>query len=165
MNEIVIRIEGLDELTRALQALAARNVQQVSTQAGAALSAQAVVSQIPKQAPQQAVPVTAPQQMPVTTPQMQAAAPQQTVPVQMAQSQIPVQQPVNAPVQVPTTAAPQQYSFDQLAVALSNLCANMNKQAEVHALLNQFGVNDLFSLPREKYGEFATAIRGIGGVI
>ncbi|MED9903544.1 MAG: hypothetical protein UFG06_05105 [Lachnospiraceae bacterium] len=157
MNEIVIKIEGLDELTRALQALAAGNVQQVSMQAGPAFSAQTAVSQMPKQAQQQAVPVTAPQ--------MQAAAPQQTVPVQMAQSQIPVQQPVNAPVQVPTTAAPQQYSFDQLAVALSNLCANMNKQAEVHALLNQFGVNDLFSLPKEKYGEFATAIRGIGGVI
>lgn len=156
MNEIVIKIEGLDELTRALQALAAGKVQQASTQTGAAFSAQTAVSQMPKQAPQQ---------VPVTTPQMQAAAPQQTVPVQMAQPQIPVQQPVNAPVQVPTTAAPQQYSFDQLAVTLSNLCANMNKQAEVHALLNQFGVNDLFSLPREKYGEFATAIRGIGGVI
>ena len=142
MNEIVIKIEGLDELIKSLQALAAGKEQHVAVQTPA---------------PQQAVPVQVSQPVPVTVPQMQQGMPQQVQP------QIPVRQSVNT--QVPTTAAPQQYSFDQLAVALSNLCANMGKQQEVHNLLNQFGVNDLFSLPKERYGDFATAMRGIGGVI
>ncbi|MGN0402611.1 MAG: hypothetical protein ACI4HQ_10215 [Acetatifactor sp.] len=157
MNEIVIRIEGLEELTKAVQALAA------GSGAGAAATAPVItateqVQPVPQQAPvsqipTQQVPV---QQTPVQQPPIQQWNAAGTVPT------APTAQPVT---QVPTTAAPQQYSFDQLAVALSNLCVNMNKQTEVHNLLNQFGVNALFDLPKERYGEFATAMRGIGGVI
>lgn len=152
MNEIVIRIEGLEELTKAVQMLASthsgQEMQVPTTAAPQPIQEQQQMQTIPVNTmPQQPVP-----QMPVTQP-----VPVQTQPVSAA--------PDPVPVQVPTTAAPQQYSFDQLAVALSNLCANMGKQQEVHALLNQFGVNALFDLPKEIYGEFATAMRGIGGVI
>lgn len=155
MNEIVIRIEGLEELTKAVQALAAAS----GVQEPAPVPAATVPEQTPAPLPQ--VPPLSPGGI---VPQ---PVPQQTVPVQ-SHVTVPAQyvQPGNpVPTQVPTTAAPQQYSFDQLAVALSNLCANMGKQNEVHNLLNQFGVNALFDLPKEKYGEFAVAMRGIGGVI
>lgn len=157
MNEIVIKIEGLEELTKAVQALASAHCGVLEVKAPT-VAAQLLQATQPTQnlpvsmVPQQAVP-----QMPVSQPV--PATPVAAIPGAPSPAPAPV------PVQVPTTAAPQQYSFDQLAVALSNLCANMNKQTEVHALLNQFGVNALFDLPKERYGEFATAMRGIGGVI
>lgn len=152
MNEIVIKIEGLEDLTKAVQALTS-----VRSGQGVQVKGPSVTS-LPVQ-PVQTPPVNTVQQpvaqMPVAQPVQVQVPP--TVPVTQA--------PGSVPIQVPTTAAPQQYSFDQLAVALSNLCANAGKQPEVHALLNQFGVTALFDLPKERYGEFATALRGIGGVI
>lgn len=152
MNEIVIKIEGLEDLTKAVQALTS-----VRSGQGVQVKVPSVTS-LPVQ-PVQTLPVNTVQQpvaqMPVAQPVQVQVPP--TVPVTQA--------PGSVPIQVPTTAAPQQYSFDQLAVALSNLCANAGKQPEVHALLNQFGVTALFDLPKERYGEFATALRGIGGVI
>lgn len=148
MNEIVIRIEGLEELTKAVQMLAASHSGQEMQAPAAALQ--------PIQAP-----TAAPQPIQAQIPVVQSVPVQAPVP-----SAVPATQaPAFAPVQVPTTALPQQYSFDQLAVAMSNLCANANEQPKVHALLNQFGVSALFDLPKERYGEFATALRGIGGVI
>lgn len=152
MNEIVIKIEGLEDLTKAVQALAS-----VRSEQGVQVKAPSVTS-MPVQ-PVQTPPVNTVQQ---PVPQMPVAQPVQ---VQVPPTVPVTQAPGSVPIQVPTTAAPQQYSFDQLAVALSNLCANAGKQPEVHALLNQFGVTALFDLPKERYGEFATALRGIGGVI
>lgn len=63
---------------------------------------------------------------------------------------------------VPTTAAAQQYTFDQLAVATANL-ASAGK--DVFTVLGRFGVNMLMDLPPEKYGEYAAALREAGGVI
>lgn len=152
MNEIVIKIEGLEDLTKAVQALTS-----VRSEQGVQVKVPSVTS-MPVQ-PVQTPPVNTVQQ---PVPQMPVAQPVQV----QVPPMVPVTQaPGSVPIQVPTTAAPQQYSFDQLAVALSNLCANAGKQPEVHALLNQFGVTALFDLPKERYGEFATALRGIGGVI
>lgn len=152
MNEIVIKIEGLEDLTKAVQALTS-----VRSGQGVQVKVPSVTS-MPVQ-PVQTPPVNTVQQ---PVPQMPVAQPVQ---VQVPPTVPVTQAPGSVPMQVPTTAAPQQYSFDQLAVALSNLCANAGKQPEVHALLNQFGVTALFDLPKERYGEFATALRGIGGVI
>ena len=156
MNEIVIRIEGLEELTKAVQALAAGSGADAAATAPV-IAATEQVQPVPQQAQVSPIPT---QQVPVQQTSIQQNI-QQWNPA-AAVPTAPAAQPVT---QVPTTAAPQQYSFDQLAVALSNLCVNMNKQTEVHNLLNQFGVNALFDLPKERYGEFATAMRGIGGVI
>ncbi|MGN0384576.1 MAG: hypothetical protein ACI4EX_01700 [Lachnospiraceae bacterium] len=159
MNLIAIRIEGLEELTKAVQALASAHCGVLEGKAPTVATQPLQATQTTQNLPVSMVPQQAVPQMPVSQP-----VPVQVTPV-AAIPGAPSPAPAPVPVQVPTTAAPQQYSFDQLAVALSNLCANMNKQTEVHALLNQFGVNALFDLPKERYGEFATALRGIGGVI
>lgn len=86
-----------------------------------------------------------------------ATAPASTVPVQQPQQ---ATQPQQTPV--PTTAAPQQYTFDQLAVATASLAA-MGKN--VFEILGKFGVNMLMDLPQEKFGEYAAALREAGAVI
>lgn len=127
-----------------------------------------IPGQIPLQ-PGTPTPVPAPTQQPVVPMQPLAAPPQQPAPIPVAPTQQPVTAPAPVPTahpqQIPTTAAPEQYSFDKLAVALSNVCALPDGQPKVHALLQQFGVNALFDLPKDRYGDFATALRGIGGVI
>lgn len=84
-----------------------------------------------------------------------------TVPV----SDIPVSAPVQAPApaaSVPTSAAT--YSLDDLARAGMSLM-DSGRQAELQQLLVQFGVNSLPELPKEQYGAFATALRGLGAQI
>lgn len=179
MNEITIKIEGLKELTEALQTLikapvtgemqsaqqpipAAPAMQQSHIAYGTSTPQSAVPAQPPTVPVQKSmVPMQAPT-MPVQQPVVPMQAPaQQEMPVLIQ----PAQMPPTAQMQVPTNAAPQQYSFDQLAVALSNICSKPGGQPQVHSLLQQFGVQALFDLPKEKYGEFATALRGIGGVL
>lgn len=65
---------------------------------------------------------------------------------------------------VPTTAMAQQFSYDQLAVAAAGL-VNMGKQQNLMGVLQKFGVAAMTELPKERYGEFATAIRAEGAVI
>lgn len=77
------------------------------------------------------------------------------------QGGMPPQQPVGTGT-VPTTAAAQQYTFDQLAVATANL-ASAGK--DVFTILGRFGVSMLMDLPPERYGEYAAALREAGGVI
>lgn len=194
MNEIVIRIEGLDRLVEVLSALADSQTGEgkpkgLRQQAPAMQKPQAVAPTMPGAPASQAA---APRQIPpylgapapgaVPAPQQQSAVlmqPGSVIPVQQPVAvpqpgpAVPVQQPATIPQsvptvpvqQIPTTAAPEQYSFDKLAVALSNVCMLPDGQPKVHALLQQFGVNALFDLPKDKYGDFATALRGIGGVI
>ena len=63
---------------------------------------------------------------------------------------------------LPTTAAAQQYTFDQLAVATANLASSGK---DVFPILSRFGISMLMDLPREKFGEFAAALREAGAVI
>lgn len=63
---------------------------------------------------------------------------------------------------LPTTATPQQYTFDQLAVATANLASSGK---DVFQILGRFGVSMLMDLPPEKFGEFAAALREAGAVI
>ena len=154
----------------------ATQMPQTSVQTLQPASAQGIPAPLPTAAPAPvpAIQIGIPRQIiprqphtpaPVSVPAQQSAVPMQ--------SPVPIQQPAAAPApipaapaqQIPTTAAPEQYSFDKLAVALSNVCALPDGQPKVHALLQQFGVNALFDLPKDRYGDFATALRGIGGVI
>ena len=119
-------------------------------------------------------------------PQMQQAVPQmaqqapvypgavQQIPVAtsqsfQAQSPVPTQAPVMpmsaqpAPM-VPTTAVAQEYTQDQLAVACAGL-VNQGKQPVLMQILQGFGVATLVDLPKERYGELATALRAEGAVI
>jgi hypothetical protein len=76
----------------------------------------------------------------------------------------PAPAPAPAPAQpaVPTSAAT--YTLDQLARAATPLI-DSGKQQELVTLLNQFGVQALTQLPKEHYGAFATALRGMGAKI
>lgn len=89
-------------------------------------------------------------------PAVQQPIQQMSVPQQMMSTPVP-----NI---VPTTAVAQEFSYDQLAVAAAGLM-NAGKGQQLHAILQQFGVQAMTELPKERYGEFATAIRAEGAVI
>lgn len=100
-----------------------------------------------------AVPVAAP-----------ATAPAPNVPVS---APAPVQ-PTPAPTAIPTQTAPvashAAYTFEQLQAAAGGLVA-LGKQADLLVLLGQFGVQAMTQLQQEQFGNFATALRGLGAKI
>lgn len=100
----------------------------------------------PVQAPPAPVfePVTAADPVPFTQPMQAPAAP----PV------IPV-----APAAIPT-AAPG-YSFDQLAVAATQIM-DMGRQQDLLQLLAGFGIQSLTALPKDAFGAFANQLRALG---
>lgn len=156
MNEITIKIEGLKELTEALRLLAGESGR-AQEQRPAWNPVQQPQSQMQQQVPVQQMPAQAPQQVPVQ--QMPAQAPQQ-VPVQQMCQQAPqtIQQ------QVPTTAVAQGYTIDQLQVAAAGL-TNAGKMPQVMGILQQFGIQAMTELPKDQYGNFATALREAGAQI
>ena len=91
------------------------------------------------------------------------AAPVQTIPAQTAPVQTsPIQ---TAPVQTAVPTSTVAYTMDDLARAGMSLM-DCGKQAELQKLLKEgFGVDALPQLPKEQYGAFATALRGMGAQI
>ena len=119
--------------------------------------------------------VVPPQMPPQTTPQIAQPVPVQTAAYPgavQAQSPVATSQPLPtqpvAPVPmtpvVPTTAVAQEYTQDQLAVACAGL-VNQGKQPRLMQILQGLGVATLVDLPKERYGELATALRAEGAVI
>lgn len=101
---------------------------------------------------------------PVAPAPVQQSAPMQAASAPVQQPLPPAQQvPVNnqAPV-VPTT--PQTYTLDELARAAMTLM-DAGRQVDLQGLLRSFGVEALPALPKEQYGAFATALRGMGAQI
>ena len=86
-----------------------------------------------------------PQQAPTYTPRQYTPAPANIHPM---------------PQQAPVAAAPQ-YTREQLARATAVL-ADMGKIQQIQQLFQQFGIQQLTALPKERYGEYATALRGLG---
>ena len=106
--------------------------------------------------------VSTPVQAVPTTPIAQAAptaTPVQTVPVQQPVPVTPVQTPVTA---VPTTE--RTYTLDELANAAMTLM-DKGMQTQLQELLAGYGVEALPALPKDQYGNFATALRGMGANI
>ena len=69
------------------------------------------------------------------------------------------------PAPVPTTApAPQGYTQDQIAVAMTGL-VDQGKMAQVTQVLAQFGAASLMQVPKEQYGALATQLRMLGAAI
>lgn len=127
---------------------------------------------VPLQENTTVVPVTPAPQAPVTpisqapVQQPVTAAPVTAAPVQ---TMAPTQQAAAAVAAIPQQAAPVQtsapsYSMDDLTNAAVMLM-DSGRQAELLNLLAQFGVEALPALPREQYGAFATALRGLGAQI
>ncbi len=117
-----------------------------------------------------AVPVQQ-QSMPQTTQTYTGQpAPQmpQTYSGQIAQqTQLPVQAMTGAPVQpqkVPTTAVPQEYTQDQIAVALTGLI-DMGRRDLVTQILGMFGAQALTQIPKERYPELVLKLREAGANI
>lgn len=115
---------------------------------------------------------------PAATAPVQTAAPHPAAPAQQTailQPAAPTQQ-TTAPVQTaaPQPAAPVQqtavptaartYTLDELAGAAMVLM-DRGMQAQLQDLLAGFGVEALPMLPPEQYGNFATALRGMGAQI
>lgn len=98
------------------------------------------------------------QQTPAAAPPVQPAVPVQTTPVQTA---APVQVAPVAPV-VPTVE--HTYTLDDLANAAMTLM-DKGMQAQLQNLLAGYGVEALPALPKNQYGNFATALRGMGANI
>lgn len=98
------------------------------------------------------------QQTPAAVPPVQPAVLVQTTPVQTA---APVQVAPEAPV-VPTVE--HTYTLDDLANAAMTLM-DKGMQTQLQNLLAGYGVEALPALPKNQYGNFATALRGMGANI
>lgn len=111
---------------------------------------------------------------PVTTPTQETPTQAPAQQAKQAVVQAPVQQPMptQAPAQVPVLVPTQQavptsqstYAMDDLSRAAMTLMDTV-RQDELRNLLAQFGVQSLPDLPKEQYGAFATALRGMGAKI
>ena len=75
----------------------------------------------------------------------------------------PVQNYQPAPT-APPVAPPPQYDVEMLGRAAAPLAA-AGKRQELYNLLQSFGVQSINELPKERYGEMALALRGMGAQI
>lgn len=82
-------------------------------------------------------------------------------PVAHAVSQAAPQEPVPMAA-VPTASV--SYTLDDLARAGMSLM-DIGRREELQTLLSSFGVDALPQLPKDRYGAFATALRGLGAKI
>lgn len=140
---VTIRIDRIDDLIKAAEMLAGLQGEEASP-AQKPYSAQiAQATQIPAQA---------------MTGQPSPAAPI----AQPAQEAAPAPQPAPAAAPVPT--AEHTYTAEELQVAAVAL-VDKGMMVQLQGLLQQFEVNSLPELPAEKYGAFATALRGMGAQI
>ena len=191
--EVKISIEGIKELPAAVQALAGTGVgagqvpPALSGLAGAGMEGgQAASAPTAQQATVSVQQPAAPTQQ-AAMPAQQMAAPMQqpaqpwNMPVPGAAPQNygqPPQQPgmpagaaMHPPVNqagltstVPTTAMPQEFTIEQLQVAAAGL-SSMGRMPQVLGILQQFGIQAMTELPKERYGEFAIALREAGAQI
>ena len=141
--EMTIHLTGVDTLAEAVKALTAV----LASQGGAACTAATaplVAAQFAAvQAPVQSVAAPATAAVPVETPSQSAAAAAAAV--------------------VPVAATPT-YTLEQLSLAARQL-VDVGGMPAVQELVAQFGVQSIAQLPQDKYGEFATALRGRGAKI
>lgn len=80
-----------------------------------------------------------------------------------AVTQAPVQT-TTAPIAPVSTGTAPTYTRDQLAKAATDHLMPQRMQ-ELTSLLARFGVQSLMDLPEARFGEFATALRGLGAKI
>ena len=89
------------------------------------------------------------------------------VQISLAGKDVPVQTQPTAPIQPPVTPVPtteRTYTLDELANAAMTLM-DKGMQAQLQELLASYGVEALPALPKNLYGNFATALRGMGANI
>lgn len=151
--------QAILSLSAALSGAASPKVQEVNSSPAQGQPVQPT-QQINTETPQQAaqaygVPVGQP--VPVTG-QITAQAP--TAPAQQApdnQALSQEQKAQHAPTTAPTSAP--SYDFNQIATATMQL---QEAGHNIFELLSQFGIQALNQLPKERYGEYANALRERG---
>lgn len=146
MNEfkITVTVQGITELAEAINRLAGVEKGPVAPVPPAAMPTGGMQPPMTNTMPQWQVPVQAPPAMP--------------------QGQIPVQnQPPAAPA-IPTAAPAQGYTLEQLQVAAAGLMS-AGKGPQVMGLMQRFGIQAMTELPKERYGEFAMALREAGAQV
>ena len=154
---VTIRIDRIDDLIKAAGMLAGLQGDEASP-AQKPYSAQiAQATQIPAQAMTGQASPAAPIAQPA-----QAAAPHQPAKTAPAPQPAPIAQPAHEAAPVPT--AEHTYTAEELQVAAVAL-VDKGMMVQLQGLLQQFEVNSLPELPAEKYGAFATALRGMGAQI
>lgn len=111
------------------------------------------------------------EKVPVSLGEKEVPAQTQGIPVTPVAPVTPIKPVQSAPVTpvaqpamstVPTTK--RTYSLDELANAAMTLM-DKGMQNQLQELLASYGVEALPALPREMYGNFATALRGMGANI
>lgn len=174
MNEfsISIKVEGLAELAAAINRLAGQG--SAATVQGAAPASQASGMYAPPVAAGTGQPPAGIPQPPLQAPpQMPPAMPRGQVPPQappaMPQGQVPPQAPPvapqgQAPSPVPSAPPVQGYALEQLQVAAAGLMSSGRGQ-QVMGILQRFGIQAMTELPKERYGEFAMALREAGAQV
>ena len=115
-------------------------------------------SNLPFQAPQQAQQGQQPATVVPTAPPVQSMQAPASAP-----APLPVADPAQVPTSAPTapTSAPT-YDFNQLATATMQL---QQAGQNIFELFNQFGIQALNQLPKERYGEYAAVLRQRGAKI
>lgn len=154
MNEFSIKVtvQGIAELTAAINRLAGAKADCVPLGGNAS---------IPNQEPQQMPNLT--QQVPSQIPQAMTQMPGQ---MPQAAQQVPGQIPQTVPQMpaVPTGVPVQGYALEQLQVAAAGLMS-AGKGQQVMGILQRFGIQAMTELPKERYGEFAMALREAGAQV
>lgn len=103
-------------------------------------------------------------QAPPVPPVQTVAQPAPAAPAQQNPVTQPPAQPAPAPQPLPTTPVAQEYTQDQISVAMAGL-VSQGKQPEIMALIQGFGVSSLVELPKEQYGALAVKLREMGAQI
>lgn len=135
---INVHVAGLDKLAEAIEKLAGQREE----------NAVAPIAPTEKTA------------VPVSSAPVSAPAPTATAPVSTA-TPTPAMETTPAPV----APAASTYTVDELARAAAPLMDNATGMQTLCNLLAQFGVQSLQQLPQDKYGAFATELRGLGADI
>lgn len=165
---ITVNITGLEPIVEAVNKLAQAfgvkglevAVHDASGQAGAPSAPMAPVQQIPPQMPYYQAP-------PITPQQSAAPTAPGALPGQIPMGAAPQAPPTQAPPmqgQIPTTAVPQSYTQDQIAVAMTGL-VDRGMQPVVMQILGQFGAMSLQQLPKEQYPALVGELRKAGANI
>lgn len=101
----------------------------------------------------------------VNTTPVAGPAPSQPVPTAPSTKPMSAGQSTVQPAAVPSNAAPvanaPTYEIEQLARATATL-ADAGKMQQIQQLFQQFQIQQLTQLPKERYGEYATALRQLG---
>lgn len=155
MSQITVVFEDLQEMKDFARCLLDKEQGSQIGCCGDGQSTQAPVQAVPEQ------PLSYGQQIAEHFPAANNSQVQQPAPAQPVVQQTPAQTP---PVQqtVPTSAS--SYKLDDLASAAMQLM-DKGMQEQLQQLLVGYGVEALPQLPAEQYGNFATALRGMGAQI